>query len=146
MEPEVTPEETASYTIIEFPGSEIPEAYKGLIYSRWLRSHRYGNFINKMIPSRIYYVQYGLTADYFLNKLMSTVRLAVLSDDHDVVLGFAVSRPGILDYVHVHHVQRDQRIAWNLVPKEIRYITHWTYMGERFATKRYGGFVFNPYA
>jgi hypothetical protein len=151
MEPEETKEnsiteEPCSYTIISFTGSDLPESYKGLVYSRWLRSHRYGNFIFKMIPSDIYYNQYGMHISQLIANPKCEVKIAVLTDDHDVVLGFSVNRGTNLDYVHVHYVQRGQRIASHLVPKDIKFITHWTYMGERFATKRYGGYVFNPYA
>jgi hypothetical protein len=138
--------ETASYDIVSVVGSSIPESYKGLIYSRWLRSHRYGNFLFKMIDSDIYYEKYHRYIELLLHKPETEVRLAVLSDDHDIVLGFCVHRDKILDYVHVHYTCRNARIGWHLVPEKITCITHYTYTGARFVTARYGSFKFNPYA
>ena|SRR6185312_14924422 len=135
-----------TYSVISFPGSEIPEQYKGLIYSRWLRSHRYGNMLFKLIDSDVYYDKYANYLTELLNRAHSMVRLAVLTADHDIVLGFCVHRGPILDYVHVQHLLRGQRIASKLVPDKIKCITHWTYMGERFATQRYGRWTFNPFA
>lgn len=142
---EAEEEENASYDIISFPSAELPEDYKGLVYSRWLRSHRYGNFLFKMVDSDVYYDRYSKYIDTLLAKPESKVRLAVLSDNHDVALGFCVHRNDILDYVHVHYGCRSAGIASNLVPDKISYITHYTYMGSRFVTDRYGGFRFNPY-
>jgi hypothetical protein len=139
-------EETASYDIIAVAGSSIPTEDQGVIYSRWLRSHRYGNFLFKMIPSDTYYEKYKRYIEILLHKPESEVRLAVLTDDHDIVLGFCVHRDTILDYVHVHYTCRNARIGWHLVPEKISCITHYTYVGARFATARYGGFKFNPYA
>jgi hypothetical protein len=139
-------DDSSSYSLIYFSGNDIPECYRGLIYSRWLRSNRYGNLFFKMTISQSYYQHHKLRIDSILNHQECAVKLAVLSDDHDVVLGFSVSRNEILDYVHVHYVQRLQKIASNLVPKNIKCVTHWTYQGERFLTKRYGGFTLDPYA
>ena len=138
-------EESASYDIISFPSAELPDVYKGMVYSRWLRSHRYGNFLFKMIDREVYFDMYSKYISILLDKPESTVRLAVLSDDHDVALGFCVSRGKILDYVHVHHTCRMVRIASHLTPDKISHITHYTYMGARFVTNKYGGFKFNPY-
>lgn len=100
----------------------------------------------KLIDSKVYYEKYGQYITFLLNKPEASVRLAVLTDDHDVVLGFSVTRGDILDYVHVQHDQRSQRIGSRLVPEKIQCITHWTYMGERFATHIYKLWSFNPFA
>ena len=99
-----------------------------------------------MIDTDIYYENYRLYIDSLLRKPDASVRLAVLSDDHDIALGFCCHRGDILDYVHVHHTCRQIRIASHLVPDKIKCITHWTYMGERFVTHKYGRWTFNPYA
>lgn len=136
----------ASYDIISFYGPELPENYSGLVYSRWLRSLRYGNFLFKMIDSKVYYEKYAAYVGQILAKPECKVRLAVLSDDQDVALGFCVNRGDILDYVHVHHSARSMKIGTRLTPEKIKCLTHWTYQGERFATKKYGRWIFNPYA
>jgi hypothetical protein len=143
---EQTDEKTASYDILTFKAVELPQTFKGLIYSRWLRSHRYGNFLFKMIEPHVYYDNYRMYIDRLFVQNEASVRLAVLSDEKDIALGFCFARGNILDYVHVHHTCRNIKIATHLVPDKISCITHWTKSGERFATERYGSFKFNPYA
>lgn len=139
-------EEACTYDIISFEAPNLPETYKGMLFSRWMRSHRYGNFLIKMIDSDVYYKKYSEFIQKLIMQPDANVRLAVLSDDHDVALGFCFHRGPILDYVHVHHTCRDSKIATHLVPDKIKCITHWTYQGEKFATKKYGRWTFNPYA
>ena len=115
-----------SYDIISFKGAVLPPAYTNMIYSRWLRSLRFGNDYYKLINSKDYYSSYQKHIAYILSLPTTVVRLAVLSDDHDVVLGFSVSRGDILDFVHVHKDMRRQGIAKSLVPKDIKTITHLT--------------------
>lgn len=99
-----------------------------------------------MVESNVYYEKYSRYLDTLMARPESKIRLAVLTDDHDVALAFCVHREKILDYVHVHYACRGARIATHLVPEKISCITHYTYMGARFVTNRYGGFKFNPYA
>jgi GNAT superfamily N-acetyltransferase len=72
------------------------------------------------------------------------VRLAVLSDDRDVVLGFSVSREDILDYVHVHKDMRKQGVATSLIPKDIKIITHLTKTA-LLVWPKYENITFNPF-
>ena len=117
---------TTSYDIIAFQGNKLPSNYHNLIYSRWLRSLRFGNDYYKLIDSKAYYDSYQKHVAYLIHHPEAVVKLAVLSDDHDIVLGFSVSRNYILDYVHVHKDQRRQGIGTSLVPKDITVVTHLT--------------------
>src|ERR1700677_1012158 len=105
----------ATYSIITYPGSSVPEAYTNLIYSKWLRSLRYGNDYFKLIDSEAYYDVYHKYIESILAKTNTQVKLAVLTDDKDVVLGWSVSRDKTLDYVHIHKDHRRQGIATSLV-------------------------------
>jgi len=117
---------TSSYQVIQFKGPELPECYTSLIYSKWLRSLRYGNDYFKLIEPDSYYKTYNKHIEFILTRPNAVIRLAVLADDHDVVLGFSVVRDNILDYVHVHKDQRRQGIGTALVPSGISTITHLT--------------------
>lgn len=141
-----TEQEVASYKVISFHGNELPEQYVGLVYSKWMRSLRYGNDFFKMIDSDSYYEAYESYIRTTLNRPSSLVRLGVLADDDDVVLGFSVSRWPILDYIHVHRDFRRSGIGTHLVPTGIETITHITNTGLSIWGSKYGRVKFNPFA
>lgn len=141
--------EEASYSILIYPSSKLPKSYEALIFSRWLRSLRHGNPLFKKVSSREFYDNYHKYIEKLLEKPDSQIRLAVLSDDHDNVLGFSVSREDVLDYVHVHTNNRKVGIGRALIPEGITTFSHitgpaiviWQNLGSR-----YKHFKFNPFA
>jgi hypothetical protein len=138
----------ASYQIVVYPASELPAAYISLVFAKWLRSLRFGNPLFKKIDSDAFYKEYHGYLEALLKKPNSVIRLAVLSDDSDVVLGFSVSRESILDYVYVHKDQRKVGIAKILVPKGITTITHITDTALKICEKQLKdrSLLFNPFA
>ncbi len=73
------------------------------------------------------------------------MKLAVLTDDRDVVLGFSVSRGKVLDYVHVQKDLRKQGIGTALIPLGIDTITHLTKSALPIWGSKYGSWKFNPF-
>lgn len=140
--------ENPTYSIVVFKSMELPSSYRPLIYSRWLRSLRHGNQLFKRISSNAFYENYHNYISNLLNKPDSVVRLAVLSDDHDVVLGFSVSREDVLDYVHVHTDYRKIGVATALVPSLMTTFTHLTALAIIIwqKNKKYKEWKFNPFA
>lgn len=135
-----------SYRIIAFSGLELPLQYRSLVYSKWLRSLRYGNDFFKLIEADAYYNAYHKHISLILSAPGSMVRLAVLSDDKDVVLGFSVSRFLALDYIHVHKDHRKCGIGTKLIPVGIDTITHVTKTALIIWPSKYGHWKFNPFA
>lgn len=135
-------DQQSSYIILSYQGDDLPSQYRSLIFSKWLRSLRFGNDYFRLIDSDSYFTAYNNYIDSLLTK--ATTRLAVLSDDLDVVLGFSVSRKNILDYVHVHKDQRHQGIAKELVPLQIDTATHLTKDALKIWPK-YSHIKFNPF-
>lgn len=115
-----------------------------MIFSKWLRSLRFGNEYFKLIDSDSYYHSYHIYINQLLQRPSVFVHLAVLSDDHDVVLGFSVMELGVLHYVHVHKDQRKQGIGTNLA-KDFHTITHLTHIGVSIWNKKYPKVRFNPF-
>ncbi len=126
-----------------------------MIYSKWLRSLRFGNDYFKLADAAAYYEAYQR---YITNILqVATVRLAVISDDEDVVIGFAVVRNNILDYVHVLRLRlksitgfdvvdyRRRGIGTKLVPKNIDTVTHLTRTALTIWGSKYSHWKFNPF-
>lgn len=143
---EVTQEPT--YTILSMKATELPEAYRPVIFSKWLRSLRFGNELFKKVDSDEYYANYQKYLENLLAKPDSLVRLAVLTDDKDVVLGFSVSREDVLDYVHVHTDHRRQGIGKAVIPKHFTTFTHLTFTATDIWRKnmKYRQLKFNPFA
>lgn len=139
-------EEKASYKIVPHLGYELPRQYQNMVYSKWLRSLRYGNDYFKLIDSAVYYDAYHRYIKTVLHRTNSIVRLAVLSDDMDVVLGFSISEKQILHYCHVHKDNRKQGIARSLVPFKVKAITHITKTGLSIWSSKLPTAIFNPFA
>jgi hypothetical protein len=149
MEDQKVDTETAptqeSYTVLAFEGSHLPENYKALVYSKWMRSLRYGNSYFKLTSSDEYFAAYNRFIEGLLLSEGSKVRLAVLTNDPDVVLGFSVSRPDVLDYVHVQKDQRKQGIATSLTNFPFTFITHLTQDGLSIWGSKLKNVRFNPF-
>jgi ribosomal protein S18 acetylase RimI-like enzyme len=94
-----------------------------------------------------YYKSYHFYIENLLRKPDSVIMLAVLSDDHDVVLGFSASREDVLDYIHVHRDYRKVGIGKALLPDEITTFTHLTLTALNIwqAKAKYKGWKFDPF-
>ncbi len=141
-------EESSSYSILAFPASKLPEQYLPLVYSKWLRSLRHGNPVFGKVPSDVYYEKYHKFIEHLMLKPDAIIRLAVLSDDHDVVLGFSVTREDVLDYVHVHKDHRKIGVAIALIPNSVTTFSHLTLTWLKIwqTRLRYKSLKFNPFA
>ncbi len=123
----------------------MPQQYLNMILSKWLRSLRYGNDYYKLIESDAYYDNYNHFIFSLIKCKQSVVRLAVLTEDPDVVLGWSLYRGHILDFIHVHKDMRNQGIGTSLMPKEISTITHLTKVGMSIWNSKYPDLKFNPF-
>lgn len=139
---------TPSYSVIVYPAKKLPRDYHPLLFSRWLRSLRFGNTLFKKISSNDYYKSYQAFIEKLLDKPDCVIRLAVLSDDHDVVLGFAVSREDVLDYIHVHTDYRRIGVGRSLFPQGITTFSHITATAIIIwqGNDKYKELKFNPFA
>lgn len=134
----------AAYKVIEFNACDLPPSYRNLIYAKWLRSLRYGSSVFRLMDPAAYYPAYNK----FIARILSgasPIRLAVLADDDDVVLGFCVYRGEILDYVHVHRDMRKLGIMRKLIPPGITTFTHLTNVWQRLWKLYYADWKFNPF-
>ncbi len=136
------------YSVVSYPAKELPEQYTSMVYSKWLRSLRFGNPVFKAIETDAYYRQYHAYLEMLMKKPDSLIKLAVLSDDHDVVLGFSVSREDVIDYIHVHKDHRRQGIAKKLLPPGITTMSHTTLTALQIwrENPKYKHLKFNPFA
>jgi hypothetical protein len=112
-----------AYQIISFRGGSLPKDYEPLIYTSWLRALRYGNEHLRDVKASQYYPRYHDYIAGIISAPQTEIRLAVLTDDDDVVLGYSVSRGIKLDFVWVQKHQRRQGIGTALTPDVIE---EWT--------------------
>ncbi len=132
--------------IISFSGTNLPKQYEALVFSKWLRSLRKGNALFRYVDSHQYYSEYHDFIEKLLQKPDCIVKLAILSDDEDVVLGFSVSREHVLDYVYVQPEQRGQKLSEILIPKQITTFSHITKAWSHIWQAKYKEWIFNPKA
>lgn len=136
---------TDTYSVIIYPAWQLPNQYLSMVYSKWLRSLRYGNDYFKLISPAAYYESYHKYLELLLSRHDCVVRLAVLTDDPDVVLGFSVARGSTLDYVHVQRDMRRMGVGTALLPPEIEATTHVTKPGLAIMAHRYSHWKFDPF-
>ncbi len=135
---------TTTYSIITFAGKDLPTNYQALVFSAWLRSLRKGNASYKQIPSNAYYLCYHKFIENLLQKPGCIVKLAVLTEDHDIVLGFSVSREDVLDYIFVQPDQRGQKLSNVLIPSPMTAFTHMTNQWYTIWQSKYKECEFKP--
>ncbi len=141
-------EAPSSYSIVAYHIKDLPGQYTSFIFSNWLRSLRYNNPLFKSIETNAYYSQYHAYITHLMNKPGSLIRVAFLTDDPDVLLGFSVSREDVLDYIYTQKDQRRNGIARKLYPEGITTMSHITLTAIEIWRKndRYKHLKFNPFA
>ena len=119
----------SSYRVWTLSHDKI-DPYFNMLISKWLRSLRYGNRYFKLIDPSCYWANYN---DYLRGIILgpnTRIRLATLSEDDDVVLGFSVCQERCLDYVWVHNLQRKQGIGKALIPTKVDTYSHITNLAD----------------
>ena len=134
----------SAYKIKLFAGQTLPLRYTDFVYANWLNSCRQGNDYFKLIDSRVYYTKYKPYIKSVLDRDKTLVKIAVLSEDEDVVLGFAIDEGQILHYVYVGKDYRRASIGESLV-SHFSSFTHLTKVGMSIWNKKYPDAIFNPF-
>lgn len=137
--------EASSYSIISFPAEKLPDTYRNYILTKWLRTLRHSNSFFRLTSADAYFKKYQPYIKSLLAKKDSVIRLAVLSDDYDVVLGFSVIEDSTLHYVFVQQEQRNKGIGTKLVPVPIHTITHLTKIGMNAWHNKLPHAIFDPF-
>lgn len=133
MEPKRDGPETtqASYKIIVIPGTHLKGTFLHKVFATFLRSLRLGNYYWKLIDKDSYFHNYHRYIEALLARPLVNVKFAVLSDEPDTILGWAVVEPGTVHYVWVDPLQRGAGIAKMLCSDPFHTITHLTTIGAK---------------
>lgn len=135
-----------AYQVVRILGSDPwIESYRAFIASNWISTLRETNDWFGLIDKKTFYEVYRRAISGALAKPTTQVALALLADDSDVCLGWAVYEGETLHYVYVKRAMRRQGIARSLVPKTTKTITHLTVPGVVIWKNKFPAAIFNPF-
>lgn len=135
----------SSYKIIRYPAAGLPASYYNMVVSRYLKSLRYGNDYLRLIDQDFFFATFHKHIEHLLSRQTASVWLAVLSDNQDIVFGFAITEPKTLHFIHVPKDYRKQGIARSIAAKlSVDIITHLTKTGLCLWNKKYPNAKFIP--
>jgi len=132
--------------IIKYAGHELPKEYWNYILGKWKRSLRHGNDYFRLIDNKAYNDAYDMLIMMILARPGAVVRLAVLSDNRDIALGWSLIQGDILHYVFVQAEYRGMGLAKKLIPQSINTVTHLTKTGMNIWNAKAPHVKFNPFA
>lgn len=112
------------------------------IYSTWLKGLYYGCDWFRMIPEDDFFKHYHAFLDQLFGRPDIQVQVCCLNDDDDVILGYSVFERDILHWVFVKGSWRKIGIAKDIIPTNIKTITHLTKLGRILKPKEWD---FNPF-
>ncbi len=125
------------------------EGDRAFILATWLRGLYHGDSWFSKVPRDIFMQAYHAGLERLLSLPTTFIRLAVLEDEPDVVLGYAVFTAVddsiVLHWVYTKKPFRQAGIARSLVPSGIAFVTHLTKDGARLL-HTIPGARFNPWA
>lgn len=134
-----------SYKILKIKASEFPEQYRNMLYSKFLRSLKFGNEYFRLIDQDSYYKMYHAYIESLLARPQSSIKLAVLTDEPDVVLGWALLEPKVVHFCYVNRDNRRIGICTSLLSEPFDTFTHITNSWMNVWTKKYKSARFDPF-
>ena len=119
---------------------------KNFIMATFLRNIYYSNSWFKLIPKNIFMVGYHKVLEALLSSPATSVQVACLKDDPEVILGYAVLGDTTrIHFVFIKKAWRKIGIAKSLVPPTIKVATHFTDVGLSYLSK-HPEIIYNPFA
>lgn len=123
------------------------DADRNFILKTFLLGIYYGDTWFSKIPKRIFMDNYKRVAEALFNKYRNNIRIACLSDETDVILGYSIlnSDSTVLQFVYVKERWRRKGVGRQLVPPSVCCVTHLTSLGETLIKKLKPEPLFNPF-
>lgn len=117
-----------------------------MLLTKYLRTLQAGNDFFKLIQPKAFFSIHDPYFGTLLERPEAKLRMAVLSDEPDTVLGWSLMEPNKLHYVWVGGPYRKTGIASALMPDVFSTITHITKSFLPIWNVKYPKVIFNPYA
>ncbi len=116
---------------------------KSFIMATWLKGLYYGNDWFGCIDKDQYFRHYHEIIQRILTRPSVSVKIACLKDDPDVILAYSVYEGEVLHWVQSKAAWRNIKLATNLVPSNIKTVSHLTKVGKTLMYRK--KFGFNPF-
>jgi GNAT superfamily N-acetyltransferase len=117
---------------------------KGFILNSWLVGNYWGNWFFNQMNQDLYFKVYTEVVSRLLFNPLTRVDVAALSDDPNMILGFAVYNGPTLHWIYVKKDYRSKGIANLLIKdKSIQFVTSTTKAGAAITKKK--NLIFNPF-
>ena len=122
------------------------EGDNNFIFASWLRGLFYGGSHFSMMPKDIFMTNYHKVIEYILKNPKTTIKVACLKDDPEVILGYAIlgNNETTLHYVFVKNAWRKIGLAKLLIPDTVKSVSHLTKTGIDML-KKHKEIVYNPF-
>lgn len=119
---------------------------KSFIMATFLRGLYYGDSWFSLIPKDIFMDKYKVVIETLLVSPRVTIKVAVLPDDDNVILGYSIMSNDFqtVHWVFVKSVFRNKGIARSLLPKYPTAVSHLSKLGLTLLTK-FQNVVFDPF-
>ncbi len=115
---------------------------KNFILATWLRGLYSGNSWFKEIPKDIFMKHYHDILMNILTRPTIEVKVAVLKEDEDIILGYSVYEGSTFHWMFVKEAWRRVGIGRSLLPEKCVTVTHLTSIGSKLKPK---SMRFNPF-
>lgn len=116
----------------------------GFIYSTWLLGLKFGNELFNLIDEDRYFETYRKVLGAIIEKPTTTIQVACLKEDADVIIGYCISEDEKLHWIYTKEAWRDIGVARSLIPK-FKVVTHLTKMGQIILKKNHPEVIFDPF-
>lgn len=121
----------------------ITETDFPFIFATWLKGLYHGNSYYRKINQDLFYKKYHKILEYVLNG--STVYIACMEDEPDVILGYSVFSGTTLHWVFVKKAWRKLGIGKNLLPQQIERVSHISKLGETLMKQKELKWIYDPF-
>lgn len=118
---------------------------RNFLLATWLRGLYYGESWFSLINKNVFMAHYHKVINYLLDSPNTTIKVACLKDDPEVILGYVVlsKSPGVMHWVFVKKAWRKIGIGKLLVPADTKIVTHLTKAGLGYISNH--SIDFNPF-
>lgn len=119
---------------------------KNFILATWLRGLFLGSRYFRRIDRKAFFENYHRAIEFILAHPGVVVKVAVLKEDPEVIIGYAVTSQNdtVLHWVHCKGAWRRIGVAKGLIPPSIHTVTHLTDVGMSILNK-HRDVKFNPF-
>lgn len=120
---------------------------RNFILSTFLRGLYYGNDFYALIDKAVFMTEYKKVVEALIDSPFTSVKVACLPDDKDVVLGYAIASVdgAAIHWGYVKAVWRDKGIFKALLPATPQYFTHFTMPALAARNQKAPNLIFNPF-